>query len=322
MALTSKVAREGDWQCLNTSCTNHLQYPNNFVFASKVNCPKCGTGRTAQKAGDWCCPNAECINHRNTVYGSKNSCNKCGALKPGPGGARNSFGMNMAMMGQLAGMQGMQALPSGRPGARPGDWHCANPECKNHTNNSVFASKQSCPLCGMGKPAMPSLATPAPLALPSFQFGMGGDGKGGGKGARAGDWHCANPACKNHTENFVFANKMHCSLCNTPKPAAPPSMYDSGNPYANGAQAFSNGQQYSNGGVMSFPNDGDQFMSGKGGRPGDWQCPNPSCRNHSNFVYASKAACTICGTARPTPTLPQAVQYGIRERSRSPMRMM
>lgn len=30
--------REGDWQCPNSSCANHLR----FVFGSKVACPLCG----------------------------------------------------------------------------------------------------------------------------------------------------------------------------------------------------------------------------------------------------------------------------------------
>lgn len=48
----------------------------------EVNCPKCGTGKSASKPGDWCCPNPQCVNHQNTVYGSKMQCTRCGAARP------------------------------------------------------------------------------------------------------------------------------------------------------------------------------------------------------------------------------------------------
>jgi len=40
-------------------------------------------------------------------------------------------------------------------------------------------------------------------------------------------------------------------------------------------------------------------MSAAGGNPGDWQCPNTSCKNHFGMVFASKAFCPLCGTGRP-----------------------
>lgn len=38
MERVASGAREGDWQCPNSNCANHLR----FVFGSKVACPLCG----------------------------------------------------------------------------------------------------------------------------------------------------------------------------------------------------------------------------------------------------------------------------------------
>ena len=36
------------------------------------------------------------------------------------------------------------------------------------------------------------------------------------------------------------------------------------------------------------------------GKPGDWQCPTPSCRNHQTpGCFASAAACKQCGAPKP-----------------------
>ncbi|CAK0876193.1 unnamed protein product [Prorocentrum cordatum] len=89
--------------------------------------------------------------------------------------------------------------------------------------------------------------------------GKGKDGKGGG---HPGDWHCANPECKNYQDNVVFASKQACPICGTPKPMI----------------------------GVGYPNKRSE---------NDWQCPNTTCKNHTNFVYGSKPACTICGMPNP-----------------------
>ncbi len=37
------------------------------------------------------------------------------------------------------------------------------------------------------------------------------------------------------------------------------------------------------------------------GKPGDWQCPTPSCPNHRTpGCFGSAAACKKCGAPKPT----------------------
>mmetsp|Transcript_104178 Transcript_104178/g.222630 ORF Transcript_104178/g.222630 Transcript_104178/m.222630 type:complete len:329 (+) Transcript_104178:59-1045(+) len=321
------ATRDGDWQCPNMSCINHVKFPATFVYGSKVNCPKCGTGKTAKTAGDWCCPNPQCVNHTNTVYGSKASCSKCGMPRPplgAPGvGGKGGGGLQTPLPPMMGHPLIAGCGPKGGPGpTRPGDWHCANPDCKNHTANFIYGSKSSCPLCGFEKPAEPAPAfapqdqqpiyQQQPFRISSFlqqqqrpmyQQMPGypqqqiyyqqpqpppyappqrGGGKGGGKVGHPGDWHCPNPSCKNHTTDVCYASKTECPLCHTPKP-------DESGPSARSSVAR---------------------------HDGDWQCPDPSCKNHTNFVYASKAACTICGQPNPWAS------GTARGRSRSPRRGM
>jgi len=297
----------GDWQCPNQECFNH-NYPSAFVFGSKVNCPKCGTGQHAQRAGDWCCPNTNCVNHRNTVYGSKAACDRCGCPRPdrnAPGrGAQLPVSMTMGV-----------GLTSAVAGARPGDWHCPNIGCKNHTANFVYGGKSTCPLCGMAKPPIPTAPLPPALAAvmpmqhqkqPHMWGGHMGYvqpqdyarhlsttmphkvGEAANKQSfprRPGDWHCTNATCKNHKENVVYAGKTHCPICATPK-----------------------------GNAQIVPR-----------RPGDWNCPNIACQNHTGncVVYASKTHCPLCGTENRFAQgggAGGASGPGARERSRSARR--
>eukprot|EP00416_Gambierdiscus_australes_P009177 CAMPEP_0171125978 /NCGR_PEP_ID=MMETSP0766_2-20121228/112385_1 /TAXON_ID=439317 /ORGANISM="Gambierdiscus australes, Strain CAWD 149" /LENGTH=314 /DNA_ID=CAMNT_0011588979 /DNA_START=42 /DNA_END=986 /DNA_ORIENTATION=+ len=47
-----------------------------------------------------------------------------------------------------------------------------------------------------------------------------------------------------------------------------------------------------------------------GERPGDWQCPNASCQNHTRMVFGSKANCPKCGAGRDDPpTAEMPTQY-------------
>merc|ERR550532_634163 len=103
----------------------------------------------------------------------------------------------------------------GVPPARAGDWHCPNPDCKNHTVNLVYGSKSVCPLCFENKPAQP--VTPAQSATiqpihawsgpavipPRYLQQQPQLGNLLVKGGRIGDWHCPNSNCKNHSGNVV-----------------------------------------------------------------------------------------------------------------------
>lgn len=372
--MAAPSSRVGDWQCPNTACINHAQFPNFFVFGSKVNCPKCGTGKSAQRAGDWCCPNSACVNHQNTVYGSKSNCARCGAARP----ALNARGSSAPQESPLLVGAMQPPPPPGGPGvppARAGDWHCPNQDCKNHTDNLVFGSKSQCSLCGAEKPENPvgprATLPPPPnpmMAQPGVQrmspqqmtqqmaaqqmamkglamqgmpmHGMGmqqmafvqapmwGHASGGDlgasstarapiHGARPGDWHCPNPACKNHQENLVYASKNVCPVCNTAKddtsfgarpdgfaaprgglpPPPPPGPRPGGKGQMGQIFPAPPAPPPGPGAAMGAP-----FGKGRTGHPGDWHCPNPACKNHTgDFVYASKSHCSLCGTPKPAP---------------------
>lgn len=327
MAAVASAQREGDWQCPNELCINHQQFPKYFVYGTKVNCPKCGTGKSAKRPGDWCCPNALCINHLNTVYGTKDMCTKCGTPKPmlGARGVQMAA-VSMTMQAPAAGMVGVAGGPGTAQGARPGDWHCPNQSCKNYTDNVVYGSKTTCPLCGTPKPQepdgppppmvlhMPAVVRPPPpqpmmqTSTPSMPsvfsqpevysqaevYGQSevysqsmptASARPSGPAGHPGDWHCANTACKNHTDNVVYASKTHCPLCNRPKPFAGVTV------------------------AMTR-------------RPGDWQCPNPACKNHTNGVYGTKPVCSMCGSPNPNLHAGVVPDMSGRIRSRSPRRTL
>lgn len=325
------VARPGDWQCPNPACTNHTQFPNAFVYGSNVNCPKCGTGKSATRAGDWCCPNTACVNHHNTVYGSKPTCSKCGAAKP------QSLG-KVCTVANGSGLGGMPARAS-VPTPRTGDWHCSNPSCKNHSHNLVFASKDTCPLCGSEKPD----GTPAEVPPMWMKPGPAGIYVQQTLAERPGDWNCSNPTCKNHEDNFVYGSKKSCPLCGTPKDGEIDRLAAGGSMQPSGPSARRPGDWHCSNPVcknhtenvvysskMSCPicgtpkgldSGGSPMMptfhpgnaaTQSGPRPGDWQCPNQNCKNHLNCVYGSKATCSLCGADRPMDTMDG------RQRSRSP----
>lgn len=173
------------------------------------------------------------------------------------------------MMPQYVQMPMPQYTPARKavaPGeARPDDWQCSNTECINHTK-LVFGRHDSCPSCGAAKEAK-----------------------------REGDWQCPNPSCQNNRSN-VFASKTHCPKCHTPRP--------------NGKQG---GQQR---GYMMQPMPMQMhapmpmvpMFMGKGGggnrqmsAAGDWQCPDPSCINHTKLVFGRHDSCPKCGCEKPEP---------------------
>eukprot|EP00428_Durinskia_dybowskii_P023482 CAMPEP_0170238894 /NCGR_PEP_ID=MMETSP0116_2-20130129/19204_1 /TAXON_ID=400756 /ORGANISM="Durinskia baltica, Strain CSIRO CS-38" /LENGTH=457 /DNA_ID=CAMNT_0010489711 /DNA_START=192 /DNA_END=1562 /DNA_ORIENTATION=+ len=280
--------------------------------------PFAGAGGGPQpRLGDWHCPNPSCKNHTdNVVFGSKDFCPLCGESKPEPppGPQPSPASMFPTMAAAVPfGMPPMAALPPrpvfpgafvggmpqqpanrGGSGGRPGDWHCPNPSCKNHTENWVYANKTVCPVCATpkpddaeewaGGPIYPVARKPSPPRPTSINDGA--RGRGGLDGARRGqpgDWHCANPSCKNHRENIVYASKTVCPICGSPRPVS-------------------------------------DIAATSMCRPGDWQCPNTSCKNHVNGVYASKSMCTICGSPRPEqeaapgPEVPTSLERAGRRR--------
>jgi len=164
--------RDGDWHCPNAGCKNHT---GNVVYGSKSSCPLCGTAKPDMpvmaaatprqfmanmyqqspamvkggRPGDWHCSNANCKNHiHNVVYGSKDVCPLCNSPKPSTpvSSAASQYGGY-----QFGGQQFGGAAPRHIPNQRPGDWHCNNPNCKNHEANIIYASKTECPLCGASK---------------------------------------------------------------------------------------------------------------------------------------------------------------------------
>mmetsp|Transcript_31144 Transcript_31144/g.61161 ORF Transcript_31144/g.61161 Transcript_31144/m.61161 type:complete len:371 (+) Transcript_31144:83-1195(+) len=323
-------ASRGDWQCPNTQCVNHTNYPASYVYGSSVNCKKCGTGKAAQRPGDWCCPNPQCINHRNCVYGSKSVCPKCGCPRPplnmgkaNPAGqawcppvssattvkaeSNGSYPTGAGGAGSYA-HANHSMPPRGAPVPRHGDWHCPNPACKNHTGNVVYASKTICPICGMAKPEDPEVpdvpappTTPPPASVRRLPMRMVQQPppvaapqapKAKGRETRPGDWNCTNPGCKNFADNVVYGSKTHCPLCNAPRPLSSITPTTPSGP-------------------MDI-------------RPGDWHCPNPVCKNHThNVVYAAKPSCPLCGTRNPIDVGQDASYDGgvylRRARSRSPV---
>mmetsp|Transcript_83379 Transcript_83379/g.193774 ORF Transcript_83379/g.193774 Transcript_83379/m.193774 type:complete len:273 (+) Transcript_83379:65-883(+) len=204
-----------------------------------------------------------------------------------------------------------------------GDWQCPNPNCYNHTHFPqayVYGSSANCKKCGTAKAVtqLPSASAPPGPSLMSFPSAPAK------APMREGDWHCANPNCKNHRNNFVYASKAACPLCGMAKQTSDNNGYESayanlyqtlyGNAYAGAYVSAYNGTQNPGGEPMpgmtacgaacvpQWPGNGLQAVPGTfaGGRPGDWHCPNPSCKNHiANIVYGSKSRCPLCNTAKP-----------------------
>merc|ERR1712241_837909 len=90
-------------------------------------------------------------------------------------------------------------------GGKPGDWSC--PAC----GNLVYASKSACGKCN----------TPKPVggidAMVNLIGGAGGKGPTP-PGGKPGDWLCPNCG------NLVYASKIECGKCGTPKPSVAEQM--------------------------------------------------------------------------------------------------
>lgn len=284
----------GDWQCSNTECFNHTNFPASYVYGNNVNCKKCGTGKGAQRPGDWCCPNPQCMNHRNCVYGSKTSCPKCGCPKPALSGKGKSAEAAWCPPANNSGGSGhdhdlwerLQAISAHggqnessyhtQKAPRHGDWHCPNPACKNHSSNVVYASKTICPMCGTPKPGHPE--EPLAPVLPA-------------------------------TPPTISQVRLPTVLRHLQQPPAVPSSQE----WEQAPQEHSSWQQASY--STSAPK-----AKGREVRPGDWNCTNPGCKNfEDNVVYANKTHCPLCHTPRPLSAGDDGGAYlRRRARSRSP----
>lgn len=153
-------------------------------------------------------------------------------------------------------------------GDRAGDWRCPNTSCVNNTK-MVFGSKATCPKCGAAPhDYFPPEALTGVMPQRSEQQGayindMQDD-------RQSADWQCPNVTCLNHTK-MVFGSKSTCPRC-----GAAPADAD---------------------GTTPFDQRAEKGMHG-GDMPGDWQCPNTSCLNHTKMVFAKHIQCPSCGTAR------------------------
>eukprot|EP00403_Amphidinium_massartii_P029409 CAMPEP_0178398058 /NCGR_PEP_ID=MMETSP0689_2-20121128/14579_1 /TAXON_ID=160604 /ORGANISM="Amphidinium massartii, Strain CS-259" /LENGTH=425 /DNA_ID=CAMNT_0020018813 /DNA_START=59 /DNA_END=1332 /DNA_ORIENTATION=+ len=94
--------------------------------------------------------------------------------------------------------------------------------------------------------------------------------------AAMGDWICPNPECR----DLQFARNSECRRCGTPKPENP----ELANPGMAGMAGM--GMPFAAGGKGK----------GKGAKPGDWICPNPSCQD---LQFARNTHCRQCGTEKP-----------------------
>lgn len=149
-----------------------------------------------------------------------------------------------------------------------GDWNCPNPECKNHYA-MVFGKKSSCPECGAEKPINAQFD---PTTARHYQ--------------QPGDWHCPDPQCKNH-KALVFAKNSVCPECGAAKtsgsvavPSAPRRWKQVGPT------------------LMAPVYDNAEWLP-PWSKPGDWACPNASCKNSTTMVFAKNDWCPSCGAPRP-----------------------
>eukprot|EP00899_Mesostigma_viride_P021392 jgi/Mesvir1/29254/Mv25850-RA.1 len=196
-----------------------------------------------RKPGDWDC---SACTHFNFSF--RDSCQKCGAPKPGGmGGAGGGFGgggFGGGMGGNSFGGAGMGAYGGGMGG-----------------------------MGGMG--AMGGMGGMGGMGA----GGMGGGGMGGGYGGapgmqnfRAGDWMCTSPSgCGAHN----FASRSTCFKCGFMREAG-----------GMGAVGMGGGMGPGGGMGGGFGGGGGGFGASRNFKPGDWMCTRDGCNVH-NFASRS-----------------------------------
>lgn len=237
------------------------------------------------RPADWQCPNADCVNHLKMVFGTKETCPKCGAAKdwnPEPEPLEDVFQREAGLLSLDEELETGGAAVPGRGvqgGERPEDWPCPNTNCLNHLK-LVFGKKTACPKCGTARNAK-----------------------------NPGDWQCPNGACVNH-KNTVFASKSVCPKCRAPRPGTTPRAPIPAMPI----------MQISTGGATGIGNwvmrpvatsmPLMRALPASSSSIDDWACPTASCVNNKRKVFAKNNFCPQCGSAKPVRKAPTRGQGG------------
>lgn len=246
-----------DWICAN--CGDHQ-------FAKNIACRLCRTPKPVPPArggsnpslrpGDWNCPSCGDLQ-----FERNQACRKCGCPKPALPPPSLPPNRSQALPPPSLPPNRAQASPlafaaSGNPMA-PEDWICSN--CGDHQ----FARNLACRKCAAPKPTMST----------------------NNQASKLGDWICPNPACR----DVQFEKNRMCRRCSTPKPQSAQM--------AAGSQAHPLHGGYRGAGLPLYSASARPVYSGTGPiRPGDWQCPNPQCKD---VQFERNTACRLCGAQRP-----------------------
>lgn len=301
--------KEGDWTCSNCG---------DLVFARNASCRMCGTSKPAaasngqmMKDGDWICPNCGDL-----VFARNDNCRKCGSPRTGGYGKGKGASAYAPIKGASKGfpVHGSAPYPTSKPTAQvqmQGDWIC--PAC----GDLVFGRNDACRRCGSpragttswgkggaGGKAMNQAMMQRTFASILASFGKGdGKSKGGKDGGKPGDWTCPNCG------DLVFARNDACRQCGTEKPAfASNGQGMKAGDWlcpACGDMQFARNEACRQCGTPKPADDGSSAYpeaslfekkkgGGKGGKPGDWNCPN--C---NDLQFARNSECRKCGTPKP-----------------------
>ncbi|KAJ3057920.1 hypothetical protein HDU98_005944, partial [Podochytrium sp. JEL0797] len=283
-AMASLNGRSMEGRAVQVVCSSDREFdltrPFRFPFPTVQEVANTMTPAPDTKPGDWFCTTCQFHNFANRVL-CKN-CNNPPSANSRPGGGGAALFSQSPPQGQY----GYHQQPAQHHhthhagGMKPGDWICTNSSCRFQN----FQSRNECMKCRSPRPA----------------GGIGGGGvgippsaiaPGGGVVATAvgitsfkpGDWVCAG--CQKHN----FASRAVCMQCGrgndlsgvlVPPPGA------------------GMGQQQLQ--VMAPPGVGGGVGAGATAwratdRPGDWTCPQASCRYHN---YASRMECFRCGSRK------------------------
>jgi|EP00927_Polykrikos_kofoidii_P067852 hypothetical protein len=123
------------------------------------------------------------------------------------------------------------------------------------------------------------------------------------------DWPCPNSQCIN-SHKLVFGNKSSCPKCgstpDTPVFGSPEVVVGPNDGKTQGGMMPGDWQcpnmfciNHTRMVFAKFTACPKCCAAKEAGRPGDWVCPNATCLNNKNAVFGSKTACPRCGTLRP-----------------------